>query len=85
MDEELEDLITDNNPASDSNPAAALSQSIVIGNTSAWATATTTAATATSAGGPSADSDDDDEDNVWKHAADELRTKKQQSSDARLL
>lgn len=80
MDEELEDLITDNNPAGE-NPAAATSQSIVIGNSSAWAT--TAAATAASAGGRSLDSDD--EDNVWKHAADELRTKKQQSSESRLF
>lgn len=80
MDEELEDLITDNNPAGE-NPVAATSQSIVIGNSSAWAT--TAAATAASAGGRSLDSDD--EDNVWKHAADELRTKKQQSSESRLF
>lgn len=85
MDEELEDLITDNNPAAGENPAAATSQSIAIGNSSAWAIATTAAAAATvaSAGGRSLDSDD--EDNVWKHAADELRTKKQQSSESRLF
>lgn len=73
-EEELEDLIG-SNPEKD---MVDVSQSIEIGNSSAWATASAKSA----ASSQQIDTANDSGSSVWKHAADELRAKKQSSDQA---